>query len=275
MDHLKKSLISQKFLCMYQHVSVSVIIPCYNQSQYLDETIQSVLRSDFHSVEVIIVNDGSSDTTDELGKALEEKYAQISYISQPNAGPSVARNNGIKRAKGKYILPLDGDDLISPDYISSAISVLEKRPEVKVVYCKAEKFGAKNGPWKLKPFNLANLALDNMIFVSGIFRKSDWEAIGGYAEEMTWGYEDWEFWISMLKSGGKVVQLPSVGFYYRTSPNSRRKSVKKEGKRKTIEFLNKKHKDFLYTYLEGPLRSSRTHSKKINKFLRFFKIFKD
>jgi len=256
---------------MHHHVSVSVIIPCYNQSHYLNETIESVLKSDYPSYQIIIVNDGSSDATDEIGRSLADQYPHIIYLSQPNAGPAVARNNGIKVAKGKYILPLDGDDLISPDYISSAVNILEKRPEVKVVYCRAEKFGAKNGSWKLKPFSLSNLALDNMIFVSALYRKSDWDAIGGYAEEMTWGYEDWEFWISMLQGGGEVVQLPFVGFYYRTSPSSRRKSVKREGKRKTIDFLNKKHKEFFYRELDGPLRSSRTHSKKINNFLRIFK----
>jgi len=258
---------------MSKNILVSVIIPCYNQSKYLTETVQSILSSDHTPLEIIIINDGSTDETDITGKHLAHLHPQVTYLSQKNSGPSVARNSGISIAKGKYILPLDGDDLISPKYISEAVNVLESRPEVKVVYCKAEKFGAKNGPWKLKPFTLDNLATDNMIFVSAMYRKSDWVDIGGYAEEMTWGYEDWEFWISMLKEGGEVIQLSFVGFYYRTSPTSRRKSVKREGKRKTIAFLNAKHKDFLYHYLGGPLRSSRTHSKKINRFLRLFKKF--
>jgi glycosyltransferase involved in cell wall biosynthesis len=258
---------------MPDNIIVSVIIPCYNQSIYLSETVNSVLSSDYSPLEIIIVNDGSSDDTHKIGQYLADLHPQITYLSQPNGGPSVARNNGIRRAKGKYILPLDGDDLISTNYIASAVEVLKSRPEVKVVYCQAEKFGAKSGPWKLKPFSLKNLALDNMIFVSGLYRKSDWESIGGYAEEMTWGYEDWEFWISMLKDGGDVVQLPLVGFFYRTSLTSRRKSVKREGKRKTIAFLNTKHREFIYKYLKGPLRQSRTHSKKINMFLRLFKKF--
>jgi len=256
---------------MSDNIKVSVVIPCYNQSAYLTDTVKSVLASDYPNTEIIIINDGSTDGSDTIAQHLAHLHPQVTYISQQNSGPSVARNHGISMAKGKYILPLDGDDLISPDYISSAVNILESSPEVKVVYCQAEKFGAKNGPWKLKPFSLQNLALDNMIFVSAMYRKTDWKNIGGYAEEMTWGYEDWEFWISMLKEGGEVVQLPMVGFYYRTSPTSRRKSVKREGKRKTIAFLNAKHKDFLYQYLDGPLRSSRTHSKKINRFLRIFK----
>jgi len=253
---------------MSHNIVVSIIIPCFNQSAYLTETVNSVFASDYPFFEIIIVNDGSTDGSDTIAKNLANRHPEITYLSQKNSGPSVARNHGISIAKGKYILPLDGDDLISSDYISSAVSILESRPDVKVVYCQAEKFGAKEGPWNLKPFSLNNLALDNMIFVTAMYRKSDWQNIGGYAEEMTWGYEDWEFWISMLKEGGEVVQLPIVGFFYRTSPTSRRKSVKREGKRKTIAFLNAKHKAFLYEHLDGPLRSSRTHSKKINRFLR-------
>lgn len=254
---------------MLQPSLVSVIIPCYNQGGFLTETIASVLGSDYPSLEIIIINDGSSDNTDQIGKYLAAQHPNITYISQSNAGPSIARNKAIDIASGKYILPLDADDLISSNYISEAVNILESRPEVKVVYCQAEKFGFKNGPWKLKPFSRPKLALDNMIFVSGIYRKNDWKAIGGYAPEMTWGYEDWEFWISMLKDDGEVVQLPFVGFYYRTSPTSRRKSVKKEGKRKTIAFLNSKHSEFLHKQLEGPLRNSRTHSKKINRLYKF------
>lgn len=253
---------------LHSHL-VSVIIPCFNQGRFLSETINSVLQSNYPSIELIIINDGSTDNTEQIGLSLENKHENVIYISQSNSGPSIARNKGIEKASGKFILPLDADDLISSNYIAEAIKVLDSKPEVKVVYCKAEKFGAKNGPWKLKPFSRLNLATDNMIFVSGIYRKTDWKTIGGYADEMTWGYEDWEFWISMLKFEGEVVQLPFVGFHYRISPTSRRKSVKREGKRKTIEFLNFKHKDFLHKYLGGPLRSSRTHSKKINTLYNF------
>jgi glycosyltransferase involved in cell wall biosynthesis len=247
---------------------VSVIIPCFNQGKYLPETVASVLSSEYSPLEIIIVNDGSKDNTEQVCEKLQTEHSCIKYLYQTNQGPSVARNHGIRESKGEYILPLDGDDLISPDYISEAVKVLESRPEVKLVYCQAEKFGAKTGLWKLKRFSLPALAKDNMIFVSGIYRKADWKKCGGYAEEMTWGYEDWEFWISMLKHGGEVVQLPFVGFHYRISPTSRRKGVKKAGKRKTVKFLNKKHKNFMYQHLDGPLRESRSTSKLTNRVLR-------
>lgn len=254
----------------------SVVIPCYNQGQYLRETVQSVVASTYPDIEILIVDDGSKDNSHEVARALikENKKREIQYIHQNNSGPSKARNHGISVAKGKYILPLDADDLIAPNYISEAVLTLESRPGVKLVYCEAEKFEGKSGHWNLKPFSLDLLARDNMIFVSGIFRKSDWEKCGGFDENMIWGREDWEFWISLLKNGGEVVKLPFVGFYYRVKANSRRKGMTSERKEKIIAYINHKHKDFIYARLNGPLRFQRTHSKKYNSLLKFLGLLK-
>ncbi|MCH7412908.1 glycosyltransferase [Belliella sp. R4-6] len=249
---------------------VSVIIPCFNHQDYIQETVSSVLQSSYPKVEIIIVNDGSTDKSGEVIRSLENEYENILGIEQKNAGPSAARNAGISKAKGTIILPLDGDDLISKDYILEAVDTFFKSENIKLVYCKAEKFGKKNGPWKLKPFSLESLAKDNMIFVSAMFKKEDWLSVGGFDVEMRGGWEDWEFWISLLKSGGEVVQLPFVGFYYRTAEKSRRKIFSKKGKNKTIDYLNQKHKDFFFKYLNGPLHHQRSLSNIINKIKSIF-----
>lgn len=247
---------------------VSIVIPCYNQARYLNETVQSVMGSTHKAIEIIIVNDGSTDNTSEIGQSLAEQISCVHYFSQNNSGPSVARNHGIQKSSGEYILPLDADDLISKDYIEKALTVLIKRPEVKVVYCEAEKFGFKTGPWQLKPFSLELLAKDNMIFVSALYRKSDWDACGRYDEGFIWGREDWEFWISMLKAGGEVVKLPITGFYYRINPNSRRKKMNNDRKRNLIAYINTKHRHFIHQQLNGPLRFQRSLSKPYNTFLK-------
>lgn len=259
---------------MNHYESFSVVIPCYNHAEFLQQTVESVLRSTYPNVEILIVDDGSKDDSGKIGRALEKAYPTVRYIHQSNSGPSKARNNGIRQAKGTYILPLDADDLISPDYIAEAVTVLQQNPDVKVVYCEAEKFGEKNGPWKLKPFSLGLLAHNNMIFVSGIYRKTDWEACGGYSEDMVWGREDWEFWISMLKDGGKVVKLPNVGFYYRIRSNSRRKGMTDERKRKIIHYINTKHGDFIYKQLNGPLRFQKSLSRSYNTVLKSLRLLK-
>ncbi|WP_209331427.1 glycosyltransferase family A protein [Lunatimonas salinarum] len=243
---------------------VSVITPLYNQEAFLEETAQSLVSSDYAPMEWVIVDDGSTDQSPKIAKELAATHAWIHFFSQPNAGPSAARNAAIRYARGVYILPLDADDLIASHYIREAVEVLQHRPEVKVVYCEADKFGAKTGPWKLKPFSRAQLAQGNMIFVSAMYRKRDWEAIGGYAEEMTWGFEDWEFWIAMLKDTGEVIKLPFTGFYYRIRGGSRRKSVDRQARQRTYRFINDKHRDFIYQHLNGPIRKSKTWSKLIN-----------
>lgn len=239
---------------------VSIVTPCFNQADYLRETAESVMKSSYRPIEMIIVNDGSTDNSLEIAEGLAREYKEISVIDQPNKGVSVARNHGISEAKGEIILPLDGDDLISPNYVEEAVNILTQKPEVKVVYCDAVKFNEKGQKkWKLKSFSLSKLAKDNMIFSAAHFWKKDAVAVGGFSEDMIMGREDWEFWIKMLKNGGEVVRLPFVGFYYRlTSGSKRKKTGTNKNKQARIDYLNKKHGDFFERELSGPLRFQRT-----------------
>lgn len=249
---------------------ISIIVPCYNQGIYLKETIQSALATTYRPLEIIIINDGSTDNSLETAKELEVQHPEVRVLDQANAGVTKARNAGLTAAQGEYILPLDGDDLISATYINKGIAILTSRPEVKVVYCRAEKFSdSGRKPWKLKPFSLQQLAKDNMIFVSALFRKADALAVGGFSEDMQLGREDWEFWIKLLKNGGEVVQLPEVGFFYRLTPTSKRKKTGGTAfKKARIAYLNAKHADFFERELNGPLRIQRTWSKPYNTLLK-------
>jgi glycosyltransferase involved in cell wall biosynthesis len=251
---------------------ISIIVPCYNQGIYLKETIQSALASSYRPLEILIINDGSTDHSLEIAKELEAQYPEVRVLDQLNAGVTKARNVGIAAAQGEYLLPLDGDDLISASYIEKGLAILSTRPKVKVVYCQAEKFSdSGRKPWKLKPFSLQQLAKDNMIFVSALFRKADAVAVGGFSEDMQLGREDWEFWIKLLKNGGEVIQLPEVGFFYRLTPTSKRKKTGGTAfKKARIAYLNAKHADFFERELNGPLRIQRSWSKSYNTLLKFF-----
>jgi len=120
---------------------VSVVIPCFNQSDFLLDAIKSVMNSTYKNIEVIIVNDGSTDKTPDDISNLLSPFENIVLINQQNSGVCVARNNGITKASGEYILPLDADDKIAKTYIEKAISVLENNPDIGIVYCEAEFFG--------------------------------------------------------------------------------------------------------------------------------------
>jgi glycosyltransferase involved in cell wall biosynthesis len=223
---------------------VSIIVPCYNQAQYLDESLQSVLDQTYENWECIVVNDGSDDDTDAVIKTWLEKDARFKYLKKVNGGLSAARNSGILIADGEFILPLDADDKIASNYLKLAIQAYEKDVSLKLVYCKAEKFGAEIEEWNLPNFSLKNLAKKNMIFCSAVFRKKEWQSVQGYDEKMIYGWEDWEFWIAILKNGGNVKCLDLIGFYYRIKPNSMLTEVNKEQGDYLLNYLSVKHADF-------------------------------
>lgn len=113
---------------------ISIIVPCYNQAQYLDECLQSVLNQTFISWECIIVDDGSPDNTEEVAKKWVEKDFRFKYIAQPNKGVSAARNLGITNAIGKYIQFLDGDDILECRKLEYQFLILETDDKIDIVY---------------------------------------------------------------------------------------------------------------------------------------------
>ena len=223
---------------------VSIIVPCYNQAQYLDECLQSVLNQTFQYWECIIVNDGSPDNTEEIAQSWIKNDNRFKYIFIHNSGVSNARNIGIESAKGEFILPLDADDKIAEDYIELAVNKFHEDKELTLVYCRAMKFGDVNEVWMLKDFSLQQLAIKNMIFCTSLFKKHDWERIGGYDVNMISGLEDWEFWISLLKNSAKVARLDMFGFYYRIKESSRQQNWEQTDSTDLIKYINIKHADF-------------------------------
>jgi glycosyltransferase involved in cell wall biosynthesis len=227
---------------------ISIIVPCYNQSQFLDECLQSVLDQTYISWECIIVNDGSDDETNSIAIEWVEKDERYRYLSQGNQGVSTARNNGIEMAYGVYILPLDADDKISKEYLQKAMGALKNDKGLDLVYCNAQFFGRKSGDWNLKPYSFASLLSYNMIFNAAVFRKKDWEIAGGYDIQMVDGIEDWEFWLSLLNKHSKVKKLNLTGFYYRVKVNSRTTELDDEKLQRMYRYMTKKHLDVFLDY---------------------------
>ena len=226
---------------------ISVVVPCYNQAQYLDECLQSVLDQTYTDWECIIVNDGSPDNTEDVAKKWVEKDTRFIYLSKENGGLSSARNAGIEIAKGEWILPLDADDKIGNQYLELAEKEFEK--DYTVIYCEAELFGNEIGKWHLPEFSLENLAKKNCIFCSAFYKKEDWKKVNGYDINMIYGLEDYEFWISLLKNKNTVKKLPQTLFYYRVKENSMLTSLKSERINKMFNYISKKHTDFFLEYL--------------------------
>ncbi|HPX61911.1 MAG TPA: glycosyltransferase family A protein [Deltaproteobacteria bacterium] len=230
---------------------VSIIIPCYNQGHYLHESVGSTLAQTFEDIEIIVVDDGSTDP-DTCRILTELMHPRVTVLHKPNGGLASARNYGINAAKGRYILPLDCDDRIAPDYIRQAVAKLDQDPDCGIVYCQAEKFGSESGPWKLSAFSHWRMCLGNVIFCSALYRRSDWEAAGGYDETLRRGWEDWDFWLSILELGRTVHCLPMVGFFYRKNEASMAAVMKAELKAQLHRRIIEKHPSYFGVFASIP-----------------------
>ncbi|WP_170234042.1 glycosyltransferase [Segetibacter aerophilus] len=219
---------------------MSIIVPCYNQGRYLPETIGSVRSQTFSDWEIIIIDDGSSDieTKELLGNLNEPK---VKIIHTENRGVAAARNTGIESAKGKYILPLDADDLIGKDYLKEAVACLAADIELKVVYSNAKYFGDEKGLISLEDYDPKKMLRQNLIFCTALFRKSHWLKCGGYDEEFLTGWEDWEFWLRLINSERQVHKLPGIHFYYRIKKGSRNANLQNERLKHAEQQLYSKH----------------------------------
>lgn len=220
---------------------VSVVIPCYNHGAFLDEAVGSVLEQTFTNFEIVVVNDGSTDPdTVRLLNGYHRPKTRV--IHTQNAGVSSARNTGIGSARGEYILPLDADDRIAATYLEKAVAILDACPEVGVVYCDEEMFGEREGVWQIPPYDATALLFDNLIFPSALYRKADWETVGGYSSRFLYGWEDWDFWISLSRLQKTVIKIPEVLYYYRIRGDSRDHSMRLPHKIAMMSLLVLRHK---------------------------------
>jgi len=248
---------------------VSIIVPVYNAAKFIEMTIDSALASSYPFLEILIINDGSTDNSQDIIDRIVTENPTVKSFIQENKGVSATRNYAISKATGKYILPLDADDLISVDYITHAVNELRNDENVKIVYGKAEYFGDRSGDWNLPEFDIHLLARRNIIYVSGVFRKSDFERTPGYCPEMP-SLEDWDLWISLLENGGTAICLNEKCFYYRIHEKSNR-LANRGLKKQMIDILNSRHFAFFYKELGGKLHYQRTWSTFFNFFSAIFR----
>lgn len=231
---------------------VSIVMPCFNDGEYIQESINSALAQDYDNFELIIVDDGSDDTgTINVLKCQNDPRIKIFW--QKHLGPSAARNYAIENADGEYLLPLDADDLIEPSYISKAVKLLQKNMNAGIVYCRADKFGQESGIWDLPPYTLDNMLMDNVIFVTALFRKNDWETVKGFDTQMKSGIEDYDFWLSIIELGREVIQIPEILFHYRIKRLSRNQKFARDiSERKKIrKKIYYKHKKMYMEHIDA------------------------
>ena len=185
--------------------AVSVVVPTYNHSQYVLQALDSAFAQTFGDYEVIVVNDGSPDDTQEVLGPLVTA-GQIRYIEQANHGQAAARNVGIAAARGEFIALLDDDDLWPPDKLEWQVEVLRSTPEAVLVYGSAEMMGDQEGglyPLDNGPRGWVQDVLRYKTFIlspgQALIRRQAIIDAGGF-DESIWGADDWDLYIRMART---------------------------------------------------------------------------
>jgi len=205
---------------------VSVIMPFYNCEKYLDKAISSILNQTFQDFEFIIINDASSDRSDEIiQKSLTDK--RIVYIkNRERKGIVYNLNKGIEIAKADIIARMDGDDISEPQRLEVQYQFLQRNPNIALVGCfvklineKGEICGRKIKPIKHEEIKKDILVYATLIHATIMIRKDVFKKVGFYREQYLW-CEDIDLWYRIIFSGYEVANIPQYLYQYRRTDSS-------------------------------------------------------
>jgi glycosyltransferase involved in cell wall biosynthesis len=200
---------------------VSVIVPCFNHGRYLEECLESIARQTYPAIETIVVDDSSYDPDTIAAIERLAGNPDVQVVRLPvNSGPSAARNAGVARARGRYILPVDADNLLLPDSVERLVTHLQSAgAEVGFIYPSQEYFGNRSDYFEAPDYNLYALLKSNFCDTSSLIDRQVFDAGVRYAEDLVFGHEDWDFALQLAERGvrgepGRVKTLLSrkVGF---------------------------------------------------------------
>jgi glycosyltransferase involved in cell wall biosynthesis len=187
---------------------VSVIVPAYNQSRYVEAAVRSALTQTCDDLEVVVVDDGSTDDTSSVVQAIADP--RLRYVYQENRGLSGARNTGIRHARGEFLTFLDADDLFLPDKLEVLLAAFARRPELGLVAGQAilvDQDGRRIGEIFDRPLpdDPSDLLLGNPLHVGSVLLRKSWQARIGYFDEALRSYEDWDYWLRLALAGCRMA----------------------------------------------------------------------
>jgi glycosyltransferase involved in cell wall biosynthesis len=194
-----------------------VVITSYNKGVYLRESIGSILEQSYPNVEIVVVNDGSSDDTSGIVTQLicENPGRMLSLVEQENRGVSVARNVGLSKVAGRVVMVLDGDDKVAPQYIERALIGLRQH-RGQIFRPNQQNFGNSQDQWMPNPYDPYTIRYDNCFPTPSIFDRRLFEITGGYKPCLSF-CEDWEFWLNCSKAKPRVVESPEFLTFWRNT----------------------------------------------------------
>jgi len=203
---------------------VSVVVPCFNAAATIDATLSSVVRQTLGGIEIVCVDDGSTDATRAILEARAATDARFRVVSQPNGGVAAARNAGVAASRGRYIAFLDADDLWEPTHVEAALRHFSERGNLGVSYCSArfiDTAGRETGRAnpKLGPLTPQHLLSSNPTTTCStlVVRRDVFRDVGDFRTGMR-HTEDQEWLFRVSLSGWAIAGRPDVNVSYRTSP---------------------------------------------------------
>ncbi|MFP4219308.1 MAG: glycosyltransferase [Phormidium sp.] len=205
-------------------VQISVILPVYNGMETIADTINSVLGQTFRDFELIVIDDGSTDDTLSVVKAIADERIQIHQFA--NAGQGESRNRGVALAQGDYLSFIDADDLWTADKLQHQWQALQTHPQAAVAYSWTDHIDENNQFFRAGPHLTFSGDVYKLLIISDfvgsgsnvLIRKSAFEAVGGFAPRLT-PAEDWDLWVR-LAANYEFVVVPQVQILYRTVTSS-------------------------------------------------------
>jgi glycosyltransferase involved in cell wall biosynthesis len=200
--------------------SVSVVIPCRNLGDFVEEAVESVRAQSRPPLEIVVVDDGSDDakTRRVLDRIAASGRARL--IRVENRGLVAARNLGAAQSAGDYLVFLDADDILLPDFFEKAAGVLDRHPRAGAVTPWVERFGAESSVWAPPHGEFPFLLAENTMAAASMTRRAAFDEVGGFCPDFPYNYEDWDFWISIAEKGWALIALPEILMRYRVRPGS-------------------------------------------------------
>jgi len=205
---------------------VSVIIPCYNQADYISKALESVLAQTYSNWECIVVNDGSKDQSEAIIQSFSKKDPRIQLINQKNAGVVAARNNGFKKAKGEFIQFLDGDDWLHSNKLKTQVDYLDRYTTIDIVYCNHFHYYEQKDLLEQYNFTKVKDLKHEVLYEwdrgfniplhAPLYRKTIWHGKElPYPTDYNLRYEDWVFWALLAIKDINISSIDENLAYYR------------------------------------------------------------
>lgn len=244
---------------------VDAVITSFNQKEMIKEAVRSICEQTVLPSKITIVDDGSTDKTSlNILRTLKNDTTlpvPLNVMHQANSGVSAARNNGIRTTETPLVLVLDGDDKLEPAYIEQVCKLLHENPTMVAASSWMKTFGVLESVICPSGGTITNFLSRNCCPATHILRKEAWEKCGGYDESMRSGFEDWDFFLSMLETATDahigIVHEPLID--YRTALASA--NIKSMSKRLTLmRYLIQKHNQSYHAHIEDALLGIETIS---------------